>query len=304
LRVLILTDKPNWAFDTIAKNLLKFNYDSKLNLDIHPIKGNEKNIRKIYSKYDLFYVMGFKTYDRINFLPKEKTIVGIHSCHSWDGKKTSPTDIVTPSTELVNLLNTFLRVGAVSKYLYDLFKEAGLKKLYYTPNGVDTTLFVPSNDTMTGDFTVGYSGTKTHDWRKGISEFIIPAAQKAQVKTKLAMRGTNTYIPLEEMPNFYNTLDAYICASSSEGFSLSVLEAASCGIPIISTRITGCMELIKHSINGLFVERNVKDIAEKIEIMKDNDFRSFMSKNIRKDVVEYHCWSKKIGYWIKFLKGE
>ena len=38
------------------------------------------------------------------------------------------------------------------------------------------------------------------------------------------------------MPKFYNKLDIY-CASSSEGFSLSVLEASATGIPVISTKV-------------------------------------------------------------------
>lgn len=303
MNILILTDKPNWAFDSIAKNLVKHNADEDVKLFIFSIKGREKKIKKIYKKYDLFYVMGFKTYDRINFLPKDRTMVGIHSCHSWDNKKTTPTNRVKPDRATMAFLNTFLRVNAVSKYLYDLFKEAGVEKLYYTPNGVDSKLFLP-HDNLREGFTVGYSGTKTHDWRKGISEFILPAAKKAGVKVNLAMRVKGETIPLEEMPAFYNTLDAYICASASEGFSLSVLEAASCGVPIISTRVTGCTELIKNSENGLFVDRNVDDIVEKINVMKDWEFRNFMSKNIRRDIVKYHCWSKKVDKWIKFFRGE
>jgi len=302
MKILILIDKPNWAFHSIAKNLIKYNADNTVELFCHSIKGREKDIKKTYKNYDLFYVMGFMTYDRINFLPKDKTMVGIHSCHSWDNKKTTPTNRVKPDKGTVKFLNSFLRVDAVSKYLYNLFKESGVKRLYYTPNGVDSKLFLP-HDNIRESFTVGYSGTKTHDWRKGISEFIVPAAEKAGVKVNLAMRIKGDTIPLEEMPTFYNTLDAYICASSSEGFSLSVLEAASCGVPIISTRVTGCTELIKHGENGLFVDRNVDDIVEKINMLKDWEFRKFMGENMRNEIVEYHCWSKKIDKWIDFFKG-
>jgi glycosyltransferase involved in cell wall biosynthesis len=302
MKILLLTDKPNWAFDSIAKNLVKYNTDKGIELSIHPIKGREKEIKKKYKKYDLFYVMGFQTYERINFLPKDRTMVGIHSCHSWDNKKTTPTNVVKPDKALVAYLNTFLRVDAVSKYLYDLFNEAGVESLYYTPNGVDSELFRPHDGIREG-FTVGYSGTKTHDWRKGISEFILPAAKKAGVKVNLAMRIKGETIPLEEMPAFYNTLDAYICASASEGFSLSVLEAASCGVPIISTRVTGCTELIKHRVNGLFVDRDVDDIVKKIRRLQDPKYRNWMSQNMREDIVKHHCWSKKVNSWMKFFRG-
>jgi len=303
MKILLLVDKLNWAYHSIAKSLCKYNTEKDISFGILPIKGGTDVIKKEYKKYDLFCIMGFQTDKKLGFLPKDKTVIGIHSCHSWDNKQTTPTNIVYPDSSLVDHLNSYLRVNAVSKYLYDVFKKSGVNNLYYTPNGVDSNIFLPHDNIREG-FTVGYSGTKTHDWRKGITEFIIPAAEKAGAKINLAMRVKGDTIPLEEMPSFYNTLNAYICASSSEGFSLSVLEAASCGVPIISTRVTGCTELIKHSENGLFVDRNVDDIVEKINIMKDYKLRKFMGENMRNDVVKYHCWSKKIDKWIKFFKGQ
>jgi len=304
MKILVLVDSLNWAYHSIAKSLCKYNVDDSVFFDVLPIKGGISNIKKSYKKYDLFYVMGFQTFKKLGFLPKNKTLIGIHSCHSWDNKKTTPTNIVYPDNELVDHLNSFLRVNAVSKYLYDVFKKKGVKNIYCTPNGVDSNIFIPLKKNNNKEFTIGYSGTSTHDWRKGTTEFIVPAAKMSGVKVNLAMRSTGSHIPLEEMPSFYNTLDAYVCASSSEGFSLSVLEAASCGVPIISTKITGCTEIINHGCNGFFVDRDIRDISEKIDIMKDLKLRESMSNNIRRDVVENHCWSKKIDKWIIFLKGK
>jgi hypothetical protein len=303
MKILILVDKLNWAYHSIAKSLCKYNLNKDMRFDVLPIKGGIDNIKKAYKKYDLFYVMGFQTFKKLGFLPKNKTLAGIHSCHSWDNKKTTPTNVVYPDNELLNHLNSFLRVNAVSQYLYDVFKKSGLENLYCTPNGVDSNVFVPK-DNGNKEFIVGYSGTKTHDWRKGISDYIIPAAEKSGVKVNLAMRSTGSQIPLEDMPSFYNMLDVYVCASVSEGFSLSVLEAASCGIPIISTKITGCTELIKDGKNGFFVDRNIRDISDKINMLKDAELRKTMSSNIRNDVVKYHCWSKKIGKWVNFFNGD
>lgn len=303
MKILLLVDKPNWAFHSIAKSLIKYNTLQDVELSCHPIKHEEKKIKKIWKKYDLFYVMGFMTYDRINFLPKDRTIVGIHSCHSWDNKKTTPDKRVKPNKKIVKYLNSFLRVDAVSKYLYDLFSECGVENIYYTPNGVDSYMFIPSNN-HNSDFTIGYSGTQTHDWRKGISKYIVPSAKQAKVKVNLAMRSTGSHMPLEKMPSFYNTLDAYVCASASEGFSLSVLEAASCGVPIISTRVSGCTELIKDGVNGFLVDRSVQAIADKIEMLKeDTKLRRIIGFNMRNDIMQNHCWSKKIYMWIDFLKG-
>ena len=305
MKILILIDKPNWAYHSIAKALCKYNRSNLCLLSILPIKKGIEEIERVYKQYDLFYVMGFQTYEKVKFLPKNKTMVGVHSCHSWDNKQTTPDNIVFPDSKVLEYLNSFLRVNVVSKYLYDIFREAGVSNLYCTPNGVDSNIFIPIQNRVDHNFTVGYSGTKSHDWRKGITEFIIPSAKKSNVKINLAMRATGSYIKLEEMPSFYNTIDVYICASLSEGFSLSVLEAAACGVPIISTKITGCTELIRDGINGFFVDRNISDISDKINILKNNkSLREEMSKSMREDIVLYHCWSKKSDQWIKFFMGQ
>lgn len=257
MKILVLIDKLNWAYHSIAKALVKNNHDPNLSLHIEHIKGNRKTIKKIYKKFDLFFVMGWQTFESVDFLPKDKIITGLHSHHSWDDKKTTPEKNVNPPSKLIDNLNSFIRVNAVSKKLYDLFKSSGVENISYTPNGADTDIFKPSsrnNDV----FTVGYSGTQTHDWRKGISDFILPAAKKAGVKVELAMRATEQQVSVEEMPAFYQKLDAYICASSSEGFSLSVLEAASCGNPIITTNVGGMAELIKDGNNGFLVKKRCK----------------------------------------------
>ena len=303
MKLLIIVDKLNWAYHSIAKSLIKFNTNKDISFRVEPVKGNVDKIKSIYKKFDAFYVMGFHLYEKITFLPKSKTMVGIHSCHSWDNKKTQPGKVVYPSGDLVSYLSSFKKVNAVSQYLYDVFKKKGLNNIFCTPNGVDSSVFVPrSCAKKNAECNVGYSGTKSHDWRKGITDYIIPASKKAGVKICLAMRGTNSQMPLDEMPSFYQHLDIYICASSSEGFSLSVLEAASCGVPVVSTRITGCTELIRDGENGLFVERDVKDIYEKINMLRNNEkLRNKMSKNIREDVVKKHCWRVKKDKWIDLL---
>ena len=303
MKVLLLTDKPNWAYHSIAKSLCKYNADKDVSIKVMHIKKNVDAIRKQYSKYDRYLVMGWQTYGLVNFLPKKNTLIGIHSHHSWDKRKTKPEKNIAPPKDLVKLLNSFKAVNAVSNKLYRLFRKAGVKSIYYTPNGADSNVFKSNTEKSDKQFYVGYSGSKSHDWRKGVSKYIIPATKKAGVKIKIAMLSTGNYVPLEEMPSFYGDLHAYVCASSSEGFSLSVLEAASCGVPIITTRVGGMKELIDDGRNGFLVDRDVGSIVEKISLLKnDRSLLASMSKNMRKSIVDKWCWSKRTKDWIDFLK--
>jgi len=305
MRVFVLIDKLNWSYHSIAQSIIKYNTDKNIEFTLCPIKNNEEYIKQEQYKFDIFFVMGFQNYERINFLSLNKTVVGVHSCHSWDNKKTYPGYIIKPENKLIDYLNKFLRVNTVSQYLYQLFSGSGVEKLFYTPNGVDSNIFYPVlNKNYTDNFVVGYSGTKSHDWRKGISDFIIPAAKKSDVNIKLAMRNDGSSINMEDMPQFYNSLSCYICASSSEGFSLSVLEAAACGLPIISTKVSGCIELIKDGENGFLVDRDIDSISEKINLLKsDENLCQIISKKMRKNIEDNYCWSNQYNQWIDFLLG-
>ncbi len=303
MKVLILPDKLHWAYHAISKALKKYNHFDDLRIKIMHIKGNEKEIKKKWKKYDRILVMGWQTFDRISFLDRSITLVGIHSFHSWDDRKTTPEKDVRPPRKLIKFLSSFRGVNAVSKRLTQLFCDNGVENIHYTANGVDTEIFRNISPPPIGKtLVVGYSGSKAHDWRKGVSQFIIPAAKKARVKFRLAMLSTDKYIPLEKMYKFYNEIDCYICASSSEGMSLSVLEAASCGRPIIATKVSGNTEIVQEGKTGFFVVRNVADIADRIRRLKDTKLLQKMSGAIEKDIRNNWCWSKRAASWLEFLR--
>ena len=243
MKILVLIDRKNWAYHSIAKGLLKY---GDVKFDVMPIKGNAPKIKKRYKKYERFLVMGWQNYSDVSFLPKRDTLVGLHGHHSWDGGQTTPDDDVEVPTKLHDLLRSFGGVNAVSKRLKKLFPYS-----VYTPNGVDIELFKPDGRRhRKGDeYVVGTTYTKKHDWRKGVSEFIEPACDELFLKLLPAKAN----VPHEEMPKYYNSIDIYVNASSSEGMSLGVLEAMACGKPVISTwplEQEGYM-LAERSVNGI-----------------------------------------------------
>lgn len=302
MKILIIIDRLNWAYHSIAQSIVKYNTNKDLNIHIEHVKGNVDRIKKIWKKFDLIFIMGWQCYEKIKFIDLKISITGVHSYHSWDKGKSTPEITSTPPKNIIKLLNKFKRVNVVSKRLFSTFSSSGVEKVFYTPNGVDTELFTPKEINYNNDFVVGYSGSKAHDWRKGVTKFIQPAADKAGVKTYLAMLKDNKYVSFKNMPDFYKKLDCYICASSSEGFSLSVLEAAATGLPIISTRVSGCDELIKDGYDGFLVDRNIDSIYDKIIFLKKNvDKRKEISINISNKICKEYSWAIKVNNWIDFI---
>jgi glycosyltransferase involved in cell wall biosynthesis len=72
------------------------------------------------------------------------------------------------------------------------------------------------------------------------------------------------------MPEFYHSIDVYVCASRSEGTPSPCLEAAACGLPVITTRVGNMPELIRDGENGYFIERDADDLAEKLGRLRDD----------------------------------
>jgi glycosyltransferase involved in cell wall biosynthesis len=317
MNVLLICDRPNWAYDSIAHALKKYNHNHLLKLDIFYLKNKEEQL-KVFArehKYDLYFFLGWQLLSetssglfgktkykyRYPFIDTQKVITGIHSHHAWDGRKTLPDNSVPPPENLINFLSQFRGVNAVSYRLFSLFKDHGLKNCHYTPNGVDIEIFFPFKPFSTDKLRIGFSGNKKHDWRKGITQYIEPLSTLPWVELKLAMPQED-YVPLNKMPHFYNDIDLYLCASSSEGFSLSVLEASACGRPVVTTRVGGCEELIIDGENGFFVDRSIEDIKQKVSTLyKDKGLIQKMGTKNRQIVEEKWSWELRVHDWLKFI---
>jgi len=78
-------------------------------------------------------------------------------------------------------------------------------------------------------------------------------------------------------------MDLYVLASWREGFPRSAMEAAAMGLPIVTTDIRGCRQVVTDGENGLLVPvRDAVAMAEAIgALARDATRRSSMSAAAR-----------------------
>jgi UDP-glucose:(heptosyl)LPS alpha-1,3-glucosyltransferase len=69
------------------------------------------------------------------------------------------------------------------------------------------------------------------------------------------------------MRAYYAAADIFAFPTQYEAFSLATLEAAGAGLPLLCTRVNGTEELVVDGHNGLFVERDGRDVADKVRWM-------------------------------------
>lgn len=200
-------------------------------------------------------------------------------------------------------------VGAVIATNKRLFKIAQRtnENSYLIPNGVNLDKF-KFNPKKEGRFTVGFAG---NIWGKGLdykgwkyfSDAVDLLFGRVEFKSFLY---NHSQIAHNKMPEkFYNQIDCLILPSIGEGCSNVVTEALACGVVVLLTKVGYHGEMLKNKTNCLFINRDVKDIINKILLIKNDiglknklilNGRKFVEKNqdIKKIALLYDKVFKKI----------
>ena len=106
-----------------------------------------------------------------------------------------------------------------------------------------------------------------------------------------------------DVPAIMATMDMFVLMSAHEGFPLTVLEAMAAGVPVVSTRVDGCIEIIEETRGGVLIERG--DIeggaAAVVRLLNDRRRREQMGRRARKGVARWNfdsmCERYKEVYW-------
>ena len=199
---------------------------------------------------------------------RDRLVLGVCSHYELEGAWRSP--------GLATLAELPRAVFVNNRQLLEELGPLLSQPLYYTPNGVDTEFFRPAvppgPPPRKRSLRVGWAGSLTNHGigHRGAHEFIAPAVAKVKgAELHMAAR-EEKWRNREEMLDFYRSLDVYVCASRTEGTPNPCLEAAACGLPVVTTRVGNMPEFIRDGENGFFVERDVADIAEKLRRLRDD----------------------------------
>ncbi len=112
------------------------------------------------------------------------------------------------------------------------------------------------------------------------------------------------YVKKEDIPKYYRTADIYCSpALGGESFGIVLLEAMSCGTPIIASRIHGYSQVIDDKKDGLLFnnEDDSELLSKLIELTEDENKRAFFRKNGLIKSKEY-SWENVIIKIEKFYK--
>jgi glycosyltransferase involved in cell wall biosynthesis len=163
--------------------------------------------------------------------------------------------------------------------------------------GVDTELFAPSQsdaNTGTDDIKVATVGRLTE--QKGYTD-LLECARRLVDTLQFHIAGTGPQqtalerdappnvhfhkkIPDDELPKFYATADIYFQPSRWEGLCMTVIEAMSCGLPIVASTVGGISESVVPGKTGfLCPPRDIDCFCDRLtELADDPDIRQTMGE--------------------------
>tara|TARA_Y100000592_G_scaffold16053_1_gene23663 strand:- start:3705 stop:5369 length:1665 start_codon:yes stop_codon:yes gene_type:complete len=134
--------------------------------------------------------------------------------------------------------------------------------------------------------------------------------------------GINNSISEQDLSKIYNLFDVYVQYANSEGFGMPQLEAAQCGLPVISTYYSA-MQSVIDNIGGYGIkplafskecetgcDRAIPDndvfVALMLKMLEsyesDKDFFAKEGERIRKNAISNYTWDKAADAWAKRIK--
>lgn len=253
-----------------------------------PKPNNYFKIKEYCRDCDLIYLnSGFMTQDIIFWLIKKKLkkkiICGYHGpifnniIHNLFFRTISK-----------RILSKFDGHHVMNSNDFKLLKSWGFKNVFKIPHGIDTSKFAPKGKKENDKLKILFVGR--HEKQKGIDLLLkaieIFLKRNKNSKAEFGIAGRGPFTPLvkkyskkfkeikylgfvDDVIQTYSDYNILIVPSRMEPFGLVIIEANSCGLPVIASRTYGSEDIIEENKNGFFIETpsNEINISKSIEMI-------------------------------------
>jgi glycosyltransferase involved in cell wall biosynthesis len=223
------------------------------------------------------------------------------------------------------------RITAVSKSVARELGEYGLddKEIAVVGNGVDEKTFTPAcaRKENFAERYVLYTGVLRA--RKGLFDFVrcaeLVSRAYPDVKFVIAGRGPLLrkleesvkrvrlqkqiiflgYVDKNKFIQVYQNATVHVVPSYYEGLPTVLLEAMSCGLPVVATDIGGNNEVITPEVNGFLVPPKCpEEMAKAINrLLDDASLRENIGRAARRTIEKYYTWDKIADNILKCYEG-
>lgn len=317
-KILLVIDRPNWAYDYIAKMLEKnlsnkyhfykliSNYHVKREamsfryFITHPARLIKAACYERFSyriRYDIVVYMWW-------YIPEYMKTGNIKGKYTLSGIFT---ELFPPggTVDFEGDINSFIKryidpsdgIIAGNMNILEMYKNHSLP-VYYASGATDTDIFHYNRQKRIGnELRVCWTGNPNRNF-KGFYDFIQPAVELAQIKYPDIKLITRFSGPLKTLPDFYKSADVMVNASVGDAGPGFIIDAGACGVPTISSNTGFASEIISDNVNGFIVDRSVESISNKIiELYENRVLLENASDKIARDVKFNWNQKSRSKYW-------
>jgi len=248
LKVLLLPDVSGWAFDNIAKSIIKYNpYPDKIS---YTIKYIRQNPTVNYDDWDYVYIF-FEGYTNIP-INKNKTVRGCYSSFWLENNLYTPEYIGNSFSKCKGVI--FVNDN-IANNIIPYLKNVDHTIIY---DSSDDEIFYPIKNNKSNDFNVIFVGNT----ERKIKNFkdIVDICKITNVNLIVAKN-----IEHDKLVYEYNKADLCINFSDEEGGPQTFIESALCEIPML---IRDNISLAKYI--PCFKGKTKNDFIEIINYLKNN----------------------------------
>ena len=325
-KICLVCDIPNWAFDIISRKIVEelkndFSIDIKY-FDIREVGENFFEFLEEQKEYDMIHFFWRKTLLQMEsetFKKKVTEKYGDYEAYVQEVSKKISTgvyDFLFLKDEEIGIYENVFNKFSKSYYVISkkLFNKYSQIKAYKPTYGIvhdicNTSKMIPQNlerfEDCKRELVVGWVGNSAIKYDgvdlKGFHSLIKPVIKELieegyNIKEHYADRNEKWRSP-DEMPEYYNEIDLCMCTSIMEGTPLPVLEAMSCGIPIISTDVGVVPEALGEKQSEFIIGdreygKNDDEVRNKLKeklvyIYENREVLKELSDENLKSIVEY-----------------
>jgi glycosyltransferase involved in cell wall biosynthesis len=310
---------------------------NNLSLEGYSVLLTSRFENKILRFTDIIYTLFFKSYDLLHIEVYSGQAFIIAEVSSFIGYLFNKRIILTLHGGALSqfYLNNEKRIEKVfkrgsiitspSQMLIDFFKKNNFE-VKYVPNSIDfnnfifnrsnikplSILWVRAFDSIYNPILAVDIFQRIHEVYpsstftmigpdKGILSLVIDKITDLNLSESIYIKGS---MPNNELYKYYQSHSIFLNTTSYESFGVAVLEAAACGIPIVSSNVGELSYLWKNKFEVMLVdELNIDSFVKAISILfDDKDLYDKLSFNAHVRAT-YFSWSNIKPLWLNILKS-
>jgi glycosyltransferase involved in cell wall biosynthesis len=206
------------------------------------------------------------------------------------------------------LKNSKIQIVCPSNWMYRQLEASGIippEILTDIHNPVDTLLFSPNKCdevlkvSRFGEnrFVVGCIAANIDDPRKNIKKVVsllesisesfniknlhLVIIGRGATSSKVIPTMTTGFLSEKDIADLASQFDLYISLAEADNLPLSMIQAASSGLPIICSDVGGHNDIVKHGVNGFIVKTDEEFETSFMEIYRNTNKRTIMGEKSR-----------------------